>query len=165
MLNESKAEDLVSVLRNLGYKKAEAQRRVEAVLEQHQGAETSLEVLIKAALAWVHPPDGVMRAQQAVVQAQPLVENIQVPEASPLPPTSNPLATARFVWEAKEVPELEEPKKVKSGGAASWMVTGAAIGALVGTVMWLGVVKFLLGLAGLLVIFFFIGKAVGKAES
>jgi hypothetical protein len=165
MLNESKAEDLVSVLRNLGYKKAEAQRRVEAVIEQHQEAETSLEVLIKAALAWVHPPDGIMKAQQAVVQAQPLVEDSPAPEASAMGPPSNPTATARFVWEAKEIPELEEPKKVKSGGATGWMVTGAAIGALVGTVMWLGVVKFLLGLAGLLVIFYFIGKTVGKAES
>ena len=152
-MNEDKAEDLTSVLRNLGYKKVEAQQRCRATIERYPDEEVPLEVLIKEALAWTHPPAGVMKAQQVATQTQPT----DVPVIESLPPSANPLMTARFVWEAGEEPELET-----SDGSTSWVVVGATIGVLVGGVLWFGVVRSLMVLAGLLTFFYFLGKTVGS---
>lgn len=153
-MNEDKAEDLTSVLRNLGYKKVEAQRRAEAVLEQHPDAVVPLELLIKEALAWAHPPGGVMKAQQVLTQEQAVDEpvgDVSKPE---------PLVTARFHWEATtEAPELE----VSSG--KGWLITLATIAVLAGVVTWFGVVRSLMVLAGVIVFFYFLGKTVGKNEA
>lgn len=161
MMNESKADDLVSVLRNLGYKKIEAERRVLGVLQRHSDEELPLEALIKEALAWSHRETGSLKIQ---VQEAPLevpIKGLDDDELGlPIPP--KPKRTSKLVWE----PPPAEPDEETSGGSSgnAWLIVMGTLSALAGFIWWLGPTKFLLIIAGLLAFFYVLGKTVGKKD-
>ena len=129
-MNEDKAEDLESVLRNLGFKKAEAVKRTEFVLGQHGDHVVSLEQLIKEALAWT---------QQSVQQVIEATQEAADPEIESI----NKKAAAAVV--ASSPPEAKSPSTSGSGWKGMFLFL-----MMVGAVMYFGVVKVLLALLGLL---------------
>lgn len=129
-MNEDKAADLESILRNLGYKKAEAVKRAEFVLERHSTQVVSLEQLIKEALAWT---------QQSVQQVIEATQETIDPEVDAI----NKKAAAAVV--AATPPEAAVPST--SGGSGKGLFIFML---LVGAVMYYGAAKMILALLGLL---------------
>ena len=133
-MNEDKAADLESVLRNLGFKKAEAVKRTEFVLSQHSDHVVALEQLIKEALAWTQPT--VKQVIEAVQEAE---EGVKVPEVLYTEP-----------WNIVDESANATPPEPQSPGRSLFPLY--MLLALTGGVMYFGAVKMALALLGLLVV-------------
>lgn len=152
MLNEDKADDLVSVLRNLGYKKVEAERRALGTLQKHSEEEVPLEALIKTALQWAHVETGSVR----VVADDVSTEATQIVKGDlPVPPKPK---TAKLVYVPPAQQEEDEEETSSSGGGGILLGILAVLGILTGIVMWIGIAKFAMVLTGLITFFFILGK-------
>ena len=136
-MNESKEEDLISVLRNLGFKVKEAKQRADSVLAAHD-EEVPLEVLIKEAMAWTRQPTGSLTIQTAVTSK---TEN-----------PSGPLA-AKLVWKAPAA-----PGEAADSSALPWIVTPVVL--MAGLMLWIGVVKSLMVLGGLVLFVYLLGRYI-----
>jgi hypothetical protein len=162
MMNESKADDLVSVLRNLGYKKIEAERRALGVLQRHSDEEMTLEALIKEALAWSHRETGSLKVQVVEAPKEVPIKGLDDEEMGlPVPP--KPRMTTKLVWEPPPA-EPEDDESTGGAGGKAWLIVMGTLSVLAGFVWWLGVPRFLLVLAGLLTFFYVLGKTVGKKD-
>lgn len=156
MLNEDKADDLVSVLRNLGYKKVEAERRALGTLQQHSEEEVPLETLIKTALAWSHRETGsikVVAEEVASMEATHIVGG-----NLPVPPKPKVAKLVYVPPEGHEDGNTEETPTPGVSGGSVLLGVMLVFGALAGLVMWIGIAKFAMALAGLITFFFIIGK-------
>jgi hypothetical protein len=135
-MNEDKAADLESVLRNLGFKKAEAVKRAEFVLSQHSDHVVALEQLIKEALAWTQPT-----VKQVIEAVQEVEEGVKAPEVLYTEPWT-------IVDKDASTPQPEpEPQSSSRSLFPLYMIL-----ILTGGIMYFGVVKMLIALAGLLAV-------------
>jgi hypothetical protein len=146
-MNEDKAKDLESVLRNLGFKKLEACKRAEFVLERHSNHVVPLEQLIKEALAWTQ------QSVQQVIEATPESEAGTSPEVA----TINKVAENNL----RQAMAVRAPTD-SSGGGLGALVT---LGILTGIVLWFGIIRTIVVLLTLILFFYFLGKTVGAKES
>lgn len=130
-MNQDKAADLESVLRNMGFKKPEAVKRTTFVLEQHSDHVVSLEQLIKEALAWTQPT-----VKQVVEAVQEVEEGVKAPEV---------LYTEPWNIVDKDYKKTAAPAPSRSGMGPVWIIL-----LLTGSVMYFGAAKMILALLGLL---------------
>lgn len=155
-MNEDKADDLVSVLRNLGYKAVEAKKRAKAVLDKYE-EEVSLEVLIKEALAWT--------------ASYKTSENVSVKTLTSVEPDeteTNDVFSQKCesaIRQRKRQEELAEQPAQAADGGGGGLTFLVVVGILVGLVVWIGVVRFLMGLAAILVFLYLVGKYVESREA
>jgi uncharacterized MAPEG superfamily protein len=141
-MNETKENDLISVLRNLGFKAKEAKQRASSVLNHHDES-TPLEDLIKAALAWVRPPSDITTTATLSPAVQ---ENAFEP---------HPLAAGHV--EESELgpgPELKSEEEV-GGPAWLWILTPMVLMGL--AIFVIGVFKSLLILGGIVLLALLVG--------
>jgi len=136
-MNKSKEEDLISVLRNLGFKVKEAKQRADSVLEAHD-EEVPLEVLIKEAMAWTRQPTGSITVQTVTSKTED---------------SSGPLA-AKLVWKAPAA----APGEAADSSALPWIVTPIVL--MAGLMLWIGVVKSLMVLGGLVLFVYLLGRYI-----
>jgi hypothetical protein len=141
-MNETKEADLISVLRNLGFKVKEAKQRTDAVL-QAQVSEVPLEHLIKEAVAWT-----TAKSESGAIQGS----GSSIPEDSIDEP--HPLTVLR----AKAA---DEPTTGESTWL--WILTPMALMGLL--ILWLGTVKALLILGGLVFFVYLLGRSGSEEGS
>lgn len=140
-MNDDKVEDLVGVLRSLGFKAKEARQRVDAVISRHDQV-VPLEQLVKEVIAWTQGPSGSLRVRVADSQE---VETVKL-SASKVPVT-------QYIWEP------EKAEETAAGGAGVGAVLLGILGVLGGAIWFFGAAKVLLVLAAVITVFYAIGKA------